>query len=97
MSLNVYSLEDLELALETNADFEEVASLSKAKAFITAANRWLIRRPDSASDGSSSLSIGKQFIMELLKRAQTYVAENGTATDGSSSSVRFLSVMQGFR
>jgi len=97
MSLNVYTLDDLELALETNADFEETGSVTKAKAFITAATRWLIRRPDSASDGASSLSIGKQYIENLLKRAYAFVAANKTPSSGDSSSVRFLSVTTGFR
>jgi hypothetical protein len=36
---------DVEEALIANADFEEAASVSKAKAFVTAARRWLILKP----------------------------------------------------
>lgn len=91
-----YSLADLETALETNADFEETGSVSKAKAFITAANRWLIRRPESASNQSSSMQIGKQFVADLLKRAHAYVAANDRSS-ADNAGVRFLSVADGFR
>ena len=77
---------DIETALLEYADFEEVGSVSRARLFITAAKRWLILRPDSASNQSSSLSIGKSFVETMMKRAQIYV----TANTGNSS-VRFLS------
>jgi hypothetical protein len=92
----LYTLEDIEEGLEENADFEEVGSVSKAKAFITWMNRWLIRRPDSASNGASSLSINKGAMLDLLKRAQAFVS--ATPTDSASgANVKFLSFRDDFR
>jgi hypothetical protein len=88
---------DIESDLLTYADFEEVASVSRAKSFITAANRWLILRPESASNQSSSLSIGKDKIEALLKRARDYVAANPAASGSGGGSVRFLGAGSNFR
>lgn len=71
------------------ADFEEVGSVGRARLFVTAAKRWLILRPESASDQGSSLSMSKSVVEGLLKRAQNYVAANAAA--GSGGRVRFLS------
>lgn len=88
---------DIESDLLDYADFEQVASVSRAQSFITAANRWLILRADSASNQSSSLSIGKQYVENLLRRAHDYVASNAASTSGASGGVRFLSVGSNFR
>lgn len=82
---------DIESDLLEYADFEEVASVQRAKLFITAAKRWLILRPDSASNQSSSLSVGKSFVETMLTRAQAYVAANATTSGGARGAVRFLS------
>ena len=79
---------DIETDLLEYADFEEVASVSRAKLFVTAAKRWLILRADSASSQSQSLTLGKQFVADLLTRANSYVAANTT----TSSRTRFLHV-----
>jgi len=70
------------------ADFEEVSSVARARLFITSAKRWLILRPESASNQGSSLSMSKSVVVDLLKRAQDYVAANAS---GNSGRVRFLS------
>lgn len=87
---------DIEADLIDYADFEEVGSVSRARLFITAAKRWLILRAESASNQSSSLSIGKSYVEQMLKRAQDYVAANATA-GGGPGGVRFLSVGRSFR
>ncbi len=79
------------------ADFEEVGSVSRAKLFITAAKRWLILRPESASNQSSSMAIGKPFVESMLKRAQDYVAANATTSSGGIGGVKFLGVGSHFR
>ena len=86
---------DIESDLLEYADFEEVASVSRAKSFITAAKRWLILRAESASNQSSSLSIGKNYVEAMLKRAQDFVAA-GTPANGGGS-VRFLGAGSNFR
>lgn len=88
---------DIESDLLTYADFEEVASVARAKLFITAAKRWLILRAESASNQSSSLSIGKSFVSDMLKRAQDYVASNAETASGAAGGVRFLGVGSSFR
>lgn len=82
---------DIEDDLIEYADFEEVGSVQRAKLFITAAKRWMILRPESAANQSSSLSVGKSFVESMLKRAQDYVAANQTLSAGGRGSVRFLS------
>lgn len=88
---------DIESDLLEYADFEEVGSVARARSFITAANRWLILTAEASSNQSSSLSIGKSFVSEMLKRAQDYVATNATASSGAVSNVRFLGVGSSFR
>ena len=87
---------DIEADLLEYADFEEVASVSRARQFITAAKRWLILRADSASNQSSSLSIGKQYVADMLTRANAYVSANDT-TSSVGGRTRFLHVGSQFR
>jgi len=79
---------DIESDLLQYADFEEVGSVSRAKAFITAAKRWLILRADSASSNSQSMTIGKGFVENLMTRATAYVSASDTAA--AASRTRFL-------
>jgi hypothetical protein len=88
---------DIETDLVDYADFEEVGSVARARSFITAAKRWLILRADSASNQSSSLTLGKGFVESMLKRAQDYVAANATGPGGGRGGVRFLGVGSSFR
>jgi hypothetical protein len=87
---------DIEADLVEYADFEEVGSVVRARLFITAAKRWLILRPDSASNEGSSLSMGKSVVMDMLKRAQDFVAANDSSNNGGGR-VRFLGVGGNFR
>lgn len=86
------NIADIEADLLDYADFEQVRSVARAQSFITAANRWLILRAESASNQSSSLSIGKQFVSNMLARAQAFVARNS-----STGQTRFLQVGGFFR
>lgn len=88
---------DIEADLLEYADFEEVGSVSRARLFITAAKRWLILRPESASNQSSSMSMSKSVVADLLQRAQNYVSANASTTSGASGGVRFLGVGGSFR
>jgi hypothetical protein len=90
-------ISDIESDLLEYADFEEVASVPRARLFITAAKRWLILRADSASSQSQSLTIGKGFVENLLKRAQEFVSANATSSGGGVGGVRFLGVGDNFR
>lgn len=79
------TLADIEADLLAYADFEQVGSASRAQSFVTAANRWLILKADSASNQSSSMTIGKNYVSDMLKRAQAFVSANTSTGD-----VRFL-------
>ena len=76
-----------------NADFEEQNSLSRAKAFVTAAKRFLILTPESQADQSSSMSISASEISNLMRRAQQFVDKRSRKT----GAVRLLSASEGFR
>lgn len=86
------TLAEIETDLLDYADFEESGSVSRARSFATAAKRWLILRADSAASQSQSMSIGKQFVENMLTRANAYIAKN---TAGGQ--VRFLHVGGTFR
>jgi hypothetical protein len=85
-------ISEIEASLLDFSDFEEAESVARAKSFITAAKRWLILRADSATHQSSSMTIGKAFVQDMLKRAQDFVAANSR-----NGGVRFLGVGKGFR
>jgi hypothetical protein len=86
------TLADIEADLLDYADFEQVGSVSRAQSFVTAANRWLILKADSASNQSSSMTIGKNYVSDMLKRAQAFVTANS-----STGSVSFLQPGSFFR
>lgn len=90
-----YTIESVEQTLLDNADFEENASVAKAKAFVSAAKRWLILSPESSSNQSSSMSWSKQIVVDLMRRAEAFVVANDTSNTGGR--VRFLSVNSDFR
>lgn len=81
--------------LNDYSDYEEVASVSRAKSFITAAKRFL-QLPNSQGDQGSSLGYDQASVRELLQHARAYVAANDT-TSSTNAGVRFFSFEQGFR
>lgn len=84
------SIADVEDALIDLADFEELGSAARARAFITAANRWLALRAESASNQSSSVTLGKSYVEKMAARARV-IASAG------SGSVRHLGVARDYR
>jgi len=88
------TLAEVTVELIDNADFEEVGSLSKAKAFATAATRWFILAPQSSSKEGASLSLNTQQIENLLKRARLYIEANDTSNNSRRRpSVRYTEVV----
>lgn len=96
VNMATFTIESVESDLLNYSDFEEVASVSRAKSFVTAANRWFILAPQSSSNQSSSLTFDTEAVKELRRRAQDYIGAN-ESVNGASSSVNFLSVNHGFR
>ena len=92
------NIADAEAALLLNLDYEEVGSVTKAKAVVSAARAWMILRPESAAAQAESMTIGKQFVSDILESARRYIAaNNSSATNSSNTGTRFLSVNEGFR
>lgn len=94
---DVVEISDVEHYLKLYLNFEEVGSVQRAKAVVTLGNRWLVSRAESASNQSSSLSLGKSFVETMVRRATEYVAANATTAGGGSSRVRFLGAGASFR
>lgn len=82
-------------SLVDNADFEAAFSVSKARAFVTAATRYLILMPASQSDKGSSLSMSVAEVRMLMDRATRFI--NQSATSAANPGVRFLTCAEGFR
>jgi hypothetical protein len=96
LAMTTYDLATVESDLLDYSDFEEVGSVSRAKSYITAANRWLTIVAASASNQGSSLTRNVQQVMQMLARAQSFVAAKDTAS-ANNSKVRFFGISQGFR
>lgn len=92
-----YDLLEVQHLVVEHADFEEVNSVSRAKLFVTNAKRWLILCPESSSNQSSSMSMSKATVLELLKRAENFIAANDTSSSAAGNRVRFLGVGTSFR
>lgn len=80
--------DDVNDALLEYSDYRETGSLSRAKAYVTAATRWLAFAGSSSNQGSS-LSMNVQQIADELKEAKAFVAAN---TAGQAFAVKFISV-----
>lgn len=78
-----------------NADFEEDASLSKAKAFVTACVQLAVLLPSSASFQGSAQS----FDMASIKAAQTRALDwiQAYEATANNSGVRFFNFRSDFR
>jgi len=77
------------------ADFEEVASVARARSFVTAAKRYLIAAPMSQNDQGSSITLSVAQIENMMKRALDFIATKDTSS--SYARVSFLSVGSFFR
>lgn len=86
----------VEQDLVTYLDFEEVGSVERAKLCITACNRWMVLRPQSAGSQGHSMTMSVQQVADILSRAHAYVAARSPVTSGNSR-VRFLGVGSYFR
>ena len=94
-------LDEVIAACLENACFLEENSLAKAKAFITAANQYVLMSPEDQSDQGSSMKLGKKEIHRLIDTAKGFVdkksREDTSNLSAATTNVRFLSVSDGFR
>lgn len=83
------TLTEIENSYLDNASYEEDASVTKAKAFVTACRMLLMKWPALVSQGGNQLQLNAAGIKAQLERAQAYVAANGSSgTAGQSGSVK---------
>lgn len=93
----VTAYSDIQADLDAYCDFDVGGGVAHAKLYIVAARRWLQTIAESSSNQSSSMSMGKQHVADMLQRAQDYVAANATTSSGAVVGVRFLGVGSSFR
>lgn len=79
------TLADINAELLECAAFDNPPDLGLARRYIVAARQWLHVAADSSSNQSSSMTIGKQHVADMMKYAQAFVAANT-----STGSVTFL-------
>lgn len=82
-------------AIGDYADYEELASVSRARIYLTACRRFLAL-PSSQSDQGSAMGYTPQVIQQELEFVRRWIAQNDTSSRGGGS-VRFLSAGEGFR
>lgn len=88
-----YTVSGLQTTIMDNADFRETQSVAKAKAFATAVVRFLALAPESSSDQGTSMTLGRDQLVELRKEAIALIAAN----ESSGGSVLHLGVGTQFR
>jgi len=87
------TLVEVKAAYDDNASYEEDASVSKAKAFVTAC-RFLLRRlpkRSAGSAGSGEIELNSEQIERQLEEARKWVAANDTAPATSVGHTRHSS------
>ncbi len=86
-SLNADSTnEEVWDSYDDNSSFEEDSSVAKARAFITAANILLRRRPLRSVVGSTDMQFDAKSVQDQLAYARQYVANNATSSTGTRPS-----------
>lgn len=74
-----------------NADYEESASVSKCRSFITACRRLLLELPKQSSHTGASVSLNPELIADEMRRAQSWLASADT-TANPNGGVRHISL-----
>jgi hypothetical protein len=73
------NIADIEADLVAYADYRRLGSVERAQLFSERADQWLILRAESASNQSSSMSMGKQHVADMKRAADAFVAKNSTS------------------
>ena len=84
------SISTVETTLRTNIGFDVNNSLAEAKLCVVACREWLLLRPQTASNESSSLTLNIAQVENILNRATLFVDLNNTAA--GTSRVSFASM-----
>lgn len=78
-------LDELKSALWDNADFKEAGSVSKARAYITAATRVLSLVPENSSTREGQLGFNMVEIRRRLESAEAFVSSSSEATETAAA------------
>lgn len=89
------TLATIQQTLLDSADYAVQRSVTKAKAFVTAATQMLIVLPQSSANQATSVAYSVDQIRQLKNEAEEWLKANDPAQNASTST-RFLSV-EGFR
>ena len=84
------TLPEATTAALANADYAEVASVTKAKAYVTALESMLILMPKATAKDAASVSLAPEEIRMRLKAANAWLLANDTDSHGGG--VKHLSV-----
>jgi len=66
---------------ESNADYRETSSVTKALAFISACTKLLVKLPARSSGGGSEVEIDTALVEKQLDRAEQWVQANRSSSD----------------
>lgn len=72
---------EIEAAFVDNGSYVEDQSVSKCRAFITAARALLIKLPTTATKGANTLSFRVESVQKELERAQSWLEARDTTGD----------------
>ena len=64
---------DVEAALLANITWEEDQSITECKAFVQAANYWLILQPKSSGDQGFSVTLNVENVQAMIQRAKVWL------------------------
>lgn len=79
-----WDVDDVQQSLLDNASFIEDNSLSKAKAFVSAAARWLIMKPANVSGENRTVVLNTVQVEKMKHDAEIFIEQ------WQGSSVKFL-------
>lgn len=82
----------VEAAYDDNASYAEDASVTKAKAFITACRIILRRKSGRSGKSGAFVEFDRNLIRQELQAAQAYVSANDTTAGAGGAGVKILSV-----
>lgn len=89
------TLADIKGQYLDNADYEESASVSKAKLFITACRALLLKLPaNTAGAGGGSIALSPQLIAAEMNQARAWLSSNNTDRNSGVKHLSFEGLRQ---
>jgi hypothetical protein len=85
------TLAEVQAAYDDNASYAEDNSVTKARAFETAAMVLLRREPQQAGRNGTAFTLDKQSVREELARVRSWLSARNQANGSSGATSRHLS------